>query len=74
MQRAQLQGTFNKIDPSGRGLNRGQLEVLCAALGQPKDSKKIDKIFYELGVPDNAGLTFDLFYDYWTSDVGVALM
>jgi Ca2+-binding EF-hand superfamily protein len=74
MQKAQLQGTFNKIDPSGRGLNRGQLEVLCAALGQPKDAKKIDKIFYELGVPDNAGLTFELFYDYWTSDVGVALM
>lgn len=74
MQKAQLQGTFNKVDASGKGLNRGQLEVLCAALGHPKDAKQIEQMFFELSVPAGEGLSFEIFYDYWTSDVGLALV
>lgn len=73
LQRSQLQGTFNKIDIAGNGLNRGQLEILCAALGQPKNTKQIDGIFFDLGVPAGEGLKFDMFHEYWTSDVGAVL-
>lgn len=73
LQRSQLQSTFNKIDVTGRGLNKGQLEILCAALGQPKTSKQVDRIFYDLGVPEGEGLKFDMFHEYWTSDVGAVL-
>lgn len=73
MQKAQLQSTFNKIENGGNGLNRGQLEILCAALGQPKTTKQVDAIFFDLGVPDGEGLKFEMFYDYWTSDVGAVL-
>lgn len=73
LQKAQLEGTFNKIENGGNGLNRGQLEILCAALGQPKNTKQIDAIFFDLGVPAGEGLKFDMFYEYWTSDVGAVL-
>ncbi len=73
MQKAQLQGTFNKIDVTGKGLNRGQLEVFCAALGQHMDSKKVDKIWYDLGIPEGETLKFELFYEYWTSDIGAVV-
>ena len=74
LQRSQLQSTFNKIDVTGKGLNKGQLEILCAALGQPKSAKQVDNIWYDLGVPDGEGVKFDLFHQYWTSDVGAVLV
>lgn len=74
MQRSELEGTFNKIDSTGKGLNRGQFEVLAAALGQPLDSKQIDAIWSDLRLPEGQGLEFDLFYEYWTSDVGASLL
>lgn len=73
MQKAELQGTFNKIDSSGKGLNKGQFEVLAAALGQPIDAKRADSIFRDLAIPQDVGLDFELFYEYWTSDVGASL-
>eukprot|EP00605_Chrysophyceae_sp_TOSAG23-4_P002828 GSChrysophyteH1.ASY1.ANO1.3113.1 assembled CDS len=73
MQKAELHGTFNKIDTTGQGLNKGQFEILAAALGQPVDPKQVDNIFFDLGLAENKGLDFELFYDFWTSDVGAAL-
>jgi hypothetical protein len=73
MQKSELLGTYNKIATPGTGLNRGQFEVLASALGQPLDAKQIDTIWTDLGLPDGQGLAFDLFYEYWTSDVGAAL-
>ena len=72
MQRAELQGTFNKIAGSN-GINKGQFEVLAAALGQPMNAKKVDQVFFDLGIADDKTLEFDLFYEYWTSDVGATL-
>jgi len=72
MQKAELQGTFNKIG-GNKGLNKGQFEVLAAALGQPINSKQADQIFFDLGIADDAALDFELFHEYWTSDVGANL-
>jgi hypothetical protein len=72
MQRAELQGTFNKIG-GGKGLNKGQFEVLAAALGQPINAKQAEQCFFDLGIANENVLDFDLFHEYWTSDIGANL-
>lgn len=73
MQKAELQGTFNKIAQNGK-VNKGQFDVLAAALGAPMSNQQVDQVFFDLGVPETEGLAFELFHDYWTSEVGAAML
>lgn len=75
MQKAELQRVFNKIDSEGQGtISLDQFEVLVMALGVSMTSKELKSCFTDMGIPEGERLSFDLFSDYWTSEVGAALM
>lgn len=75
MQYAELRRIFNKIDITGaNSLNRDQFEVLLMALGLTITPIECDKCFSgDLGIPEGESLPFDLFCEWWTSDVGAAM-
>jgi len=75
MQKAELRRVFNKIDSAGKGsMSIGQFEVLVMALGANLTLKEVHNCFTDMGIPDGDVLPFELFCDYWTSEVGAALV
>lgn len=74
MQVAELQRMFNKVDKAGKGaMDKDQFEILVLALGVPMTVKEIDASFDDLGIPEGEALQFELFADWWVSDVGATL-
>lgn len=74
MQVAELQRMFNKVDKAGKGaIDKDQFEILVLALGVPMTVKEIDASFIDLGIPEDEGLLFELFADWWISDVGATM-
>ena len=43
------------------------------ALGVPMTPFEINSCFEDLGIPEGQGIPFDLFADWWMSDVGAAM-
>jgi len=71
LQQRELQKIFNKVDVSRRGsLSRDQFELLLMAIGHNVSFKQIESYWQDLGIPPSGSLSFDLFFDWWTSDVG----
>jgi Ca2+-binding EF-hand superfamily protein len=74
MQTAELRRMFNKVDKAGTGsIDKDQFEILVLALGVPMTLSEIDNSFVDLGIPEGQGIPFDLFSDWWMSDVGAAM-
>jgi Ca2+-binding EF-hand superfamily protein len=71
MQRRELSKLFNKIDRAGSGeITRDQFELLLMAVGHNVSFSTIDSYWSDLGIEPNGNLTFDLFFEWWTSPVG----
>ena len=73
MQRAELKRIFIKLDGGKGAVNKDQFELLLMALGQNFSPLEIDACLADLGIPAGGTVSFDLFFDWWTSPVGVAM-
>ncbi len=74
MQSAELKRMFLKVDKTNTGVvDKDQFEILVLALGVPMTPGEIDNSFVDLGIPEGQGIPFDLFADWWISDVGAAM-
>jgi Ca2+-binding EF-hand superfamily protein len=73
MQKAELKRIYLKVDPENKGIDRGKFEVLTMALGVPMTPFEVDSSWNDLGVGDEL-LSFELFSEWWTSDVGAVLV
>jgi Ca2+-binding EF-hand superfamily protein len=72
LQEAELKKVFDKVDRSGRGyLNQSDFEVLLMALGYFANEKDAAKCFQDI-VTNEDRLSFDAFFDWWTSDYGAS--
>lgn len=71
MLEAEMRTIFNKAGSSGP-LNRDQFELFLMAINHHVSSKTIDSYYYDLGLNSggNDGISFDLFFEWWTSSVG----
>jgi len=67
--RVELRMIFNKV---GRGgpISRDQLELLLMALNHNVSERILDSYWDDMGLPNSELLPFELFFDWWTSDVG----
>lgn len=73
MQQAELKRIFLKVDTANKGaINKDQFELLIMALGQNLSPREIDACLSDLGVPVGGTVPFDLFFEWWTSDVGMS--
>jgi len=66
---AELRRLFNKASGGGP-ISRDQFEVFLMALGYNMTSSEVAAHFVDLGIPKDQLLEFDLFYEWWQSDVG----
>ena len=74
MQSAELKRMFLKVDKQNTGtVDKDQFEILVMALGVPMTPFEVNDCFVDLGIPEGQGIPFDLFADWWISDVGAAL-
>jgi len=72
MQQAEMRRVFNKVDSSKSGsINKDQFELLLMAMGRNASALQIDSYFADLGVSGGGTLSFALFFEWWTSDIGV---
>jgi hypothetical protein len=70
---AELKRVFNKLDAGKGAVNKDQFELLLMALGQNFSPLEIDACLNDLGIPHGGTISFDLFFDWWTSDVGASI-
>jgi Ca2+-binding EF-hand superfamily protein len=75
MQHAELRRIFTKVDVTGNNtVSRDQFEILLMALGLTLTPLELDEFYSrDLGIPEGELLPFDLFCEWWTSDVGAAM-
>eukprot|EP01038_Epipyxis_sp_PR26KG_P005600 gene5600-7729_t len=73
LQEAELKKIFNKVDRDRRGaINKDDLELLLMALGHTLSARDVDACVQDIGVSGEGNISFELFFDWWTSDIGVA--
>jgi Ca2+-binding EF-hand superfamily protein len=70
MQKAELKRIFIKVDGGKGSVNKEQFELLLMALGSNLSPLEIDACLSDLGIPEGGSIPFDLFFDWWTSEVG----
>jgi hypothetical protein len=56
---------------SSGSINRDQYELLLMAIGHSVPFHQIDSYWTDMGLANGDMLPFELFFDWWTSDVGV---
>jgi len=72
LQHAELRKIFNKVDRDRKeSLNLDEFELLLMAIGHNLSSSEINSCWLDMGLKNNEKVSFDLFLDWWTSDVGV---
>jgi len=67
--KVELRMVFNKLGRGG-SISRDQFELLLMALHHNVSEKILNSYWADLGLPASESLTFELFLDWWTSDVG----
>lgn len=69
----ELRTIFNKLDKSKSGsISRDQFDLLLMALRVNVPDYQADLFWRDMGMPTGEPLPFELFFEWWTSDVGRA--
>ncbi len=55
-------------------LDRDQFELLLMAVGYNVTNKELESCLADLGVRAGEYVTFDVFFDWWTSSVGASFL
>lgn len=55
-------------------LNRDDFELLLMSVGYNVTSKELDACLHDLGVREGEFVTFELFFDWWTSEMGASYL
>jgi len=72
MQELELKKVFNKVDREKRGsINRDDFELLLMAIGHNLTPHEIESCLHDMGIPHGGMVTFELFLDWWTNDMGM---
>lgn len=72
MLEAELRTVFNKAATDSSGLTKDQFEVFLMAINHHIPSSLIDAYLIDMGIKVGEKVPFDLFFDWWQSDVGKA--
>lgn len=71
LQQTELRSIFDKVDRSGKGyLDQNGFEVLIMALGYFANENDVAFCFQRVANGD--ALTFDTFFEWWTSEDGAS--
>eukprot|EP01035_Chromulina_nebulosa_P017445 gene17445-22997_t len=71
LQKAEIKKVFHKIDKHDRGeINKEDLELLLMALGYHVNKKELEYCQRDLGLAIRDYVTFDNFFEWWTSEIG----
>ena len=57
--------------PFRGSINKDQFELLLMAMGHNVSTGQLDLYCTDLGIGSDGVLSFDTFFEWWTSDVGV---
>lgn len=72
LQQAEIRRLFNKVDMARKGsIDRNQFELLLMAMGHNVSVRQMGVYWADLGLSESCVLPFDIFYEWWTSDVGM---
>jgi len=75
LQEQELKRLFTKVDRAKEGrINVADFELLLMSIGYHTTAKELNNCLKDLGVSDGGLISFDLFFDWWTSDVGACLL
>ncbi len=55
-------------------LRPSDFELLLMSVGYQVTPKELDNCLKDLGARDGECVTFDMFFDWWTSDVGACML
>ena len=67
---AEVRRIFNKVDRSRSGsVSYEDFELLLSSLGKHLTTKEVQACLRDLGIKESGSISFELFFDWWTSDV-----